>query len=92
MLAVGGGYGDITLWDVATRQLIGRPTMKGSDVIFSLAFSPDGKTLASGFSKSVMLWDVATGKPIGQPLPGNTATVFAVAFSPDGKTLASSGY
>ena len=33
-----------------------------ADYVYSVAFSPDGKTLASGSSETVRLWDVTTGK------------------------------
>ena len=65
---------------------------EASDV---LAFSPDGKTLASvvgSNNRTVRLRDVATGRPIGVPLTGHTDAVDSVAFSPDGKTLASGSW
>jgi WD40 repeat protein/energy-coupling factor transporter ATP-binding protein EcfA2 len=63
-----------------------------SDIIVGVAFSPDGKVLASGgYDNTVILWDVQNRQPIDQPLKGHTGFVQSVAFSPDGKTLASSG-
>jgi WD40 repeat protein len=55
-----------------------------------VAFSQDGKTLASGSDDdTVRLWDVAGHRMIASPLTGHTDSVTSVAFSPDGKTLAS---
>ncbi|MCI0458739.1 MAG: WD40 repeat domain-containing protein [Gemmataceae bacterium] len=63
-------------------------------VVRFIAFSPDGKTLASGDAelkdpqtKQVTLWDVATGQA-KTTLQSDRAGFAAVAFSPDGKTLA----
>ncbi|MER7538337.1 trypsin-like peptidase domain-containing protein [Streptomyces sp. NPDC097704] len=59
-----------------------------TNLVNSMAFSPDGKTLATGSSdKTVRLWDVATGKTRAV-LKGHTDTVTAVAASPDGSTFA----
>jgi WD40 repeat protein len=67
-----------------------RHTLKGhTDWVFSVAYSPDGKTLASGsIDKTITLWDVTTGKERAT-LKGHTVGVLSVAYSPDGKTLAS---
>ena len=55
----------------------------------SVAFSPDGKTIASGsWDDTIKLWEVSTGKLI-KTLTGHASLVNSVAFSPDGKTIAS---
>lgn len=61
----------------------------------SVAFSPDGITLASGSGlgsdKSIRLWDIRTGKhkTISN---GSSGDVRTLAYSPDGNTLASGGH
>jgi WD40 repeat protein/energy-coupling factor transporter ATP-binding protein EcfA2 len=57
--------------------------------VYSVAFSSDGKTLASGRSDgTIQLWNVATSRPVGKPLNAHAGEANSVAFSHDGKILA----
>ena len=59
----------------------------------SVAFSLDGKRMASGcLDGTIYLWDAETGLQLGSPLTGHTEIVTSVAFSPDGKRIASGSW
>src|SRR6266851_8616715 len=58
-------------------------------LIYHLAFSPDGRLLASaGFDNVVKLWEWPSGKEV-RTLSGHTGPVYCVAFHPGGAILAS---
>ena len=93
------GGGGVVLWDVAARKRLADDPLpvKEGDVT-GVAFSPDGKTIAAGYSGDVgggggvVLWDVAARKRLADdPLPVKEGHVKSVSFSPDGKTIAA-GY
>src|SRR5436305_1870787 len=59
------------------------------NVVYSVAFDPEGKLLASGGNDwTVKLWEVASGKPL-RTLEGHKSGVLSVAFHPEGRMLAS---
>ncbi|MBI2808329.1 MAG: hypothetical protein HYX68_25355 [Planctomycetes bacterium] len=92
ILAVAGGQpsakGDLRFYATADWRLLG--VLRGhDDVVFSVAFSPDGKELASAsFDQSVRLWNVQT-LAVFHEYRNHSDFVYAVAFSPDGKKLVS---
>ena len=87
-----GAWGT-TLWDIRTGELLHTLEPKSpTSSTGRVAFSPDGKTLASrkGGSGTIGFWDVNTGKHL-RTLMEHTDGVEIVLFSPDGSTLASVG-
>ena len=94
LLASGGPNPNplVRVWNVATGQE--RHTLRDHNWgILGLAFSPDGRTLASASAdSSVRLWDLKTGAPIETPPMGHAGPCRGVAFSPDGLYLASAGH
>ncbi|MBC6458959.1 WD40 repeat domain-containing protein [Actinomadura sp. HBU206391] len=93
-------YGKIWLWDVSSRRNTGAFTIPSSSLtrlsrVNSVAFSPDGKILATaGFVSTeggeVRLWNVASRRSV-LILRTRLGEFDSVAFSPDGKTLAIGG-
>ena len=87
------------LWDLDTGREIGKLEVPSSWV-YSVAFSPDGKTALTGgggdeeidddffLHNELKLWDLATGRGIRE-LKGHLKEIKSVAFSPDGKTALS---
>jgi WD40 repeat protein len=85
--------GEVLFWDPATGERVGQPLTGHARSLNDLAFSPDGKLLATASTdKNVIIWDVATGQQVGQRLAAHKGPAASVAFSPDGSTLASGGY
>jgi len=93
--------GDVELWSIGTGALIA--TLKGpsNDAVYSLAFSPDGKSLAAvGLASNaktnqvvsaIDLWSVASATLSASINPQTYYSSAAMALSPDGATLANGG-
>ena len=88
------------MWEVATGAMVAAP-MKHGDRVNAIAFSRDGRYLATGCGyilkyrgeahktySAAYVWNAATGQPADKPIEFNSARVVgAVALSPDSKYL-----
>lgn len=92
-MAVSLADGRVLLWDTATLHLMRTITISegGENWLWGLAYSPDGRYLATGGNPPVRIWEVSSGREIAR-LEGHTGLVTALAFSPDGRYLASGSY
>lgn len=82
----------IRMWDITSSADFSKFSTEEFLSVSSLAFSPDGKLLASGnWDGAIHLWDVST-RTVIRSLKGHTAEISSLAFSPDGKSLASGSY
>jgi WD40 repeat protein/serine/threonine protein kinase len=83
-----GDDGEVKIWDVTTRRVL--RTLHGhTGHIFCMAFSPDGRRLATaGYDQTVKIWDTGSGEE-ALTLRGHKEMVYGVAFSRDGHRLVS---
>jgi WD40 repeat protein len=104
-LAVVRPNGTVSVWDVPKGKQ--RTSLEGhTGNVFSLTFSPDGKTLATGGAdrrgrfatgkeegqdNTIKLWDMETGKSLAA-LMGHVKGIYSLTFAPDGKTLVAADF
>src|SRR5262249_45593619 len=85
------------LWDTATGRPRGAPLKHSLNQVRALAFSPDGKMVATACLRDKVvlgqarIWDAATGRPLS-PWLEHRNQVASLAFSPDSRLLATGDY
>jgi WD40 repeat protein len=89
VLAIATEDGAIELWQLNPAPVRTALFDKETAAAWGLAFSPDGRTLASTGSEHVYLWNVTDPSATARPLNGHEDIVMSVDFSPDGKWVAS---
>ena len=85
-LATGGMYGEVLVWDVASRQVAAKFSPHGS-FVSGLAFSPDGKWLATGGSDQFVTLGRVDGWRKEEELYRHSNSIWSLAFTPDSRSL-----
>ena len=89
-LFAAGCYDRIIRFWVARSGKVAREPFKSEGLVYSIAFSHDNRSLASGHDDgNVRLWDLSAESPEPRVLVGHTHLVHSVAFSSDGKKIVS---
>jgi hypothetical protein len=85
---IAGTSGEVWCWNPRTGRRIG--VLRGHhDILYALAVSPDGTTLATaGYDRIIRIWDLTTNQVV-QTCDGHNGPVFDLDFAPDNYTLAS---
>jgi len=83
--------GTIIFWEVNSHAPLDPSLKAHRSPVWSMAFSPDGKTVASAGDAELVFWDSATRKPLAPPSTSQRDRIWALAFSPNGQFLASAG-
>jgi S-formylglutathione hydrolase FrmB len=88
-LATGSSDNSVRLWDKKEQGwTLEHQFLFSEGEVRSLAFAPDGKTLAAGVRYGILKIVDVPGKAITHTLKAHAADIWAVAYAPDGKTLA----
>jgi WD40 repeat protein len=88
-LASGSYDKTVRLWDAVTLDEIAR--LDHEVALYTLAASPDGRTLVSAGGARIFVWDVAT-RTVARELKGHEKSVQTLAFSPDSKRVVSAAH
>ena len=91
--ATGGWDGVARVWDRESGQVL-KSLKHGGEYVNAVAFSPDGRFLATGSNDAagfIQVWDIATGQRV-KVIKGHEDEVLSLAYSKDGSRLLSSSY
>ncbi len=91
VLAVGGIDGRVVFWEVAHERRRTPPAGGQIAALRSLAFSPDGRTVASGNGRAIVLWNTGSGPRLGRRIELDATEMTSVAWNRARTILAGEG-